>query len=286
MSEVKQILVSKIDPKSEVNVRRLGIADNVELVKSSIQKHGYWPDQPIVIRPHPEAASEYEFQHITGQCRLRACIELKLTEIPAVVEEEISDEGAIQRSWGENEHRGELLMSDKAYWADYFYKHYKGNGHTGKDALKLAAQFLGVKDILTVQRYFRLSVLPDEVMTLVDQKLITSDQAGAIVKNTYVIAHFDESQRKMIERANWIQQQPSSEGRKFAVEALNELKHDATIKELNENVMDKFDEIKHKIDIVIPTKMYDELLKWGESHGVEDKSIIVNLMIAEALKGG
>ena len=75
MSEVKQILVSTIDPKSAVNVRRLGIADNVERVKSSIQEHGYWPDQPIVVRSHPNPASGYEFQHITGQCRLKACLE-------------------------------------------------------------------------------------------------------------------------------------------------------------------------------------------------------------------
>lgn len=286
MSEVTQVLVSKIDPKSEVNVRRLGIADNVERVKSSIQKHGYWPDQPIVVRPHPDSASEYEFQHITGQCRLRACIELGLTDIPAVVEDNVSDEEAIRRSWGENEHRGELLMSDKAYWADYFYKSYKGNGYTGKEALDLAAKFLGVKDSKTVQKYFRLSMLPDEVMELVDSNLITQDQAGAIVVNTYDASHYDESQQKMIDRAAWLQQQPSQEGRRFAIEAMNELKHAASIEELSNYVMEKFEEIKLMVDVVIPPSLYDNFLQWGNNRGLEDKSIIMSHMIAETLRDG
>ena len=284
MSEVKQILVSKIDPKSEVNVRRLGIADNVERVKSSIQEHGYWADQPIVVRPHPEPASGYEFQHITGQCRLKACIELDLSEIPAVVVEDISDEEAIRRSWGENENRGELLMSDKSYWAGYFYNRYKGNGYTGKEALDLAAKFLGVKHDAVVD-YFGLSVLPEEAIELVDKSFITKGQALAIVKNTYDLSRPENSNQKMIERANWVQQQPK-EGKKFAVEAMNELKHNATIDELNKYVKEKFEEIKRQIDIVIPAKLYDELLKWGESHGLEDKSVIINHMIAETLKGG
>ena len=285
MSNVTEISVSKIDTKSEVNVRRLGIDDNVERVKSSIQQHGYWSDQPIVVRPHPDPDSGYEYQHITGQCRLRACKELELSEIPAVIED-ISDEEAIQRSWGENEHRGELLMSDKAYWADYFYRHYKGNGYTGKEALDLAAKFLGVKNKDTVQKYFRLSMLPDEVMKLVDANLITSDQAGAIVKNTHDATHFDESQQKMKERADLLQKQRSPEGRKFVVEAMNELKHDASIIELSDYVVDKFEQIKHKVDIIIPTKLYDHLLKWGESRGLEDKTIIICHMIAETLRDG
>lgn len=284
MSEVKQVSISKIDPKSEVNVRRSGIDDNVERVKSSIQEHGYWPDQPIVVRPHPDPESGFEFQHITGQCRLRACAELGLSEIPAIIEN-ISDEEAIQRSWGENEHRGELLMSDKAYWANYFYQRYRGNGYTGKEALDLAAKFLGVKHG-AVMDYFGLSVLPDEAMELVDKNFITKNQAVAIVKNSYDQLRPENSAQKMIERANWIQQQPSTEGKKFAVEALNELKHHATIAELNQHVMEKFESIKRKVDIVIPTQLYDELLKWGESRGVEDKSIIINLMIAETLRDG
>ncbi|MEK7398818.1 MAG: hypothetical protein AAB116_17945 [Candidatus Poribacteria bacterium] len=47
MSEVKNIKVSSIDPKSTINVRRTAVKDNVEKVKASIRENGYWPDQPI-----------------------------------------------------------------------------------------------------------------------------------------------------------------------------------------------------------------------------------------------
>ena len=285
MSEITAILVSKIDPESPVNVRRDGITDNVARIRSSIQEHGYWPDQPIVVRPHPNADSDYEFQHITGQCRLKACLDLGLLDIPAVVLDDISDEEAIQRSWGENENRGDLLMSDKAYWANYFYNRYAGDGHTSKESLELAAKFLNVT-FSTVQDYLGLSILPDEVMKLVDSKFITKDEASAIVRNTHDASHFDKSQQRMIERASLIQKQKSKEGRRFVVEALNTLKHDATTDELEKFVTKKFEEIKLKVDVVIPSQLYDNFLKWGENHGVEDKSIIINLMIAEALKGG
>ena len=39
----------------------------------------------IVVRPHPDSSSEYKYQHITGQCRFKACVLLGLEEIPAFV---------------------------------------------------------------------------------------------------------------------------------------------------------------------------------------------------------
>ena len=54
MSSVQNIKVGRIDSDSEINVRRQGIEQNVEKVKASIQQHGYWPDQPIIVRPHPD----------------------------------------------------------------------------------------------------------------------------------------------------------------------------------------------------------------------------------------
>ena len=170
MSEVRQIEVNSIDPRSDINVRRLGISENVQKIKSSIKQHGYWPHQPIVVRPHPNPESGYEFQHIAGQCRLRACLELGFSDIPAFVVE-MSDDEAIQLSWLENEVRTELLPSDKAFWTDHFYKHYAGNGYTPSDALKRAAKYLGVT-YKTVQVYWGLSALPEKAMEMVDHKLM------------------------------------------------------------------------------------------------------------------
>ena len=142
MSEITQIQVALIDPKSEVNVRRQGVEQNVEQVKASIQQHGYWQDQPIIVRPHPNTASGYDYQHVTGQCRFKACLELGLEEIPAFILE-LDDDEAIQRSWLENEVRGDLTYSDQAYWTERIFKRYNGDGYTADEAIELAAKFLG-----------------------------------------------------------------------------------------------------------------------------------------------
>ena len=108
MNTVQMIDLTAIDPDSTINVRRQGVEENVEKVKASIQQHGYWPDQPIIVRPHPDSNSTYDYQNVTGQCRLKACLALGLEEIPAFIDE-LDDNEAIQRSWLENEIRGGSL---------------------------------------------------------------------------------------------------------------------------------------------------------------------------------
>ena len=120
MSEITQIQVALIDPQSEVNVRRQGVEQNVEQVKASIQRHGYWQDQPIIVRPHPDTASVYDYQHVTGQCRFKACLELGLAEIPAFILK-LDDDEAIQRSWLENEVRGDLTYTDPGSFSFRFF---------------------------------------------------------------------------------------------------------------------------------------------------------------------
>ena len=132
MVTVRNIRIDSIDPNSTVNVRRQGVEENIEKVKSSIRSQGYWPDMPIVLRPHPNAeSSSYEYEHVTGQCRFKACLELGMEEIPAFVFD-LSDEESIQRSWLENEARGDLKYSDRAYWTERIYKKYNGARSAGK----------------------------------------------------------------------------------------------------------------------------------------------------------
>ena len=284
MSEIKhpeEIEVTSIDPNSSVNVRRLGIDENVEKVKASIAQHGYWAEHPIVVRPHPDSTSTYEFQHVTGQCRLKACLALGLERIPAVVLE-LNDDDAIQRSWSENEAKGDLSFADKAFWTEKIYKRFRDEGRSGEEALEVAAAFLAVTTN-TVREYFRLSVLPDEVMTMVNQGLITSKQAQTIVTNTYDVSHAAESEQKMIDRAAWLQRH-DNEGRKFAVEALNNLKHSATTDELGEYVREKVKESAREIQIIIPEDLHNELLKWGNQRGLIDTPTMISHMIADTLR--
>ena len=281
MSTVQTIDVNRIDPNSTINVRRQGVEENVEKVKTSIQQHGYWLDQPIIVRPHPDSGAGYDYQNVTGQCRLKACLALGLDEIPAFILE-LNDDEAIQRSWLENEVRGDLTYSDRSYWAERIYKRYSGKGHTGQEALELAAKYLGVT-VPTVMGYYTLSVLPEDLKQMVDQKILPSQTAVSIVRNTYDKARFRQSQAAMKERASWILGL-DRDTRKHAVRALEQLGHKASIADLTAFVAGKINESSRVVQYVIPNELYDELLEWGQQRGLEDEQIIVGHMVAESLR--
>ena len=283
MSPVQNIKVDHIDPDSEINVRRQGIEQNVEKVKDSIQQHGYFPDQPIVVRPHPNPESGYDYQHVIGQCRLKACIELALEEIPAFILE-LSDDEAIRRSWLENEVRGDLTYTDRAYWTERIYKQYSGEGHTGQEALELAAKYLGV-GVPTVMRYYRLSVLPEDLKQMVDQGTLDLKYASPIVLNTYDASRFEQSQEAMRERASWILDF-DRDSREHAVKALEQLGHRASIADLNAYVTEKVRESSLVVEYEIPSELHDDILQWGKSQGLEDERTIIGRMVMDALRRG
>lgn len=281
MSEVKRVKVNSIAPNSKINVRRQGVKENVEKVKASIQEHGYWPEQAIIVRPHPNHGSEYNYENVTGQCRLKACLELGLEEIPAFIFE-LSDEQAIQRSWLENEMRGDLTFSDRSYWVEKIYKQYNGKGHTAKEALELAAKYLGVT-VQTAMNYYTLSVLPDDLKQMVDQKILPTQIANSIVKNTYDRSRFEESQEAMRERTSWILEL-DRDNRKHAVGALEKLGHKASIADLSAYVNKINESNKHTVQYTIPNVLYDALLQWGQERGLEGEQTIIGYMVAEVLR--
>ena len=283
MSQVQNVEVKFIDPDSEVNVRRQAVEQNVEKVKTSIQQHGYWQDQPIIVRPHPNPASEYDYQNVTGQCRLKACVEIGLEEIPAFILE-LNDDEAIQRSWLENEVRGDLTYSDRAYWTERIFKRYSGEGHTAEEAMALAAKYLG-KTRQTVMGYYALSVLPEDLKELVDKEILAVQYANAIVKNTYDASYFKQSQKAMRERASWILGL-DRDSRPHAVKALEQLGHRASIADLTAYVTEKIRESSRVVEYTIPSEFYDEILKWGKSRSLKDEATIIAHMVADTLKRG
>ena len=281
MSEVKQIKVSYIDPDSTINVRRQGVEQNVEKVKASIQEHGYWPDQPIIVRPHPDPEAKYDYECVTGQCRLKACLELGLEEIPAFILE-LNDDQAIQRSWLENEMRGDLTYSDRAYWVEKIYKRYSGEGYTAQEALELAAKYLGVT-LSTIMNYYSLVALPEDVMQMVDTKALSEKYAIAIVRNTYDASRIKQSQEAMRERASWILSLDRGQ-REHAIKGLRQLGHKASIADLNAYVMEEISKSRRTVQYAIPSDLYDELLRWGQERGLDDEPTIISHMVAEVLR--
>ena len=282
MDTIQIINVNRIDPDSAINVRRQGVEENVEKVKTSIQQHGYWQDQPITVRPHPDSKSKYDYQNVTGQCRLKACLALGLEEIPALISK-LNDDEAIQRSWLENEVRGDLTYSDRAYWVERIFKRYNGEGYTSQEALELAAKYLGVT-VPTVMRYYSLSVLPDDLKQAVDQGILSTQIAVAIVRNTFDSARFKQSQEAMRDRVSWILGL-DRDARGHAVKAIEQLGHKATTTDLNANVGKRLKESRRVVEYAIPTELYDDLLQWGRDRNLDNEQAIIGHMVAETLRG-
>ena len=65
-----------MDRESTVDFRRNQVEEGVEKVHLSIKEHGFWEHCSILIRPHPDSSSEYKYEIVVGQCRLKACLEL------------------------------------------------------------------------------------------------------------------------------------------------------------------------------------------------------------------
>lgn len=281
MNTVQFVDINRIDPNSTINVRRQGVEDNVEKVKSSIQQHGYWPDQPIIVRPHPDIASDYDYENVTGQCRLKACLQLDLKEIPAFVLE-LDDDEAIQRSWLENEMRGDLTPSDKAYWTEKIYKRYSGDGYTADEAIGLAAKYLGVK-VDAVMGYYRLAVLPESVMDMVDKGILPQKLANPLVRYTYDANRIKESKKAMEDRTSWLLSL-DRDSREHAVKALAKLGHKASIADLSAEVSQRNKESKRFVQYAIPMELYDDLLEWGLERGLESESEIIGRMIGDTLR--
>ncbi len=281
MTSVQNISLQDIDPDSTINVRREGVQDNVEKVKVSIQAHGYWPDMPIVVRPHPDSQSPFQYEHVTGQCRFKACLDLGLEEIPAFVFD-LSDNEAIQRSWLENEARGDLAYTDRAYWTERIYNQFNGDGYTATEALQKAADFLGVK-IDTVMRYYTLVALPEDLKQSVDQGILSNGHAVEIVRNTYDTARPDQSEEKMRERASWLLGL-DRDARRHAIDALRAQGHGASIADLNKHVLEKAKEAGREVRYAIPQELHGRLLEWGKERGLEGEDAIIAHMVAETLR--
>lgn len=284
MSEVQPINVNAIDPESRINVRRSGIDENVDNVKTSIERHGYWPEMAIVVRPHPDADSPYRYEHVTGQCRFKACIALNLETIPAVVLE-MDDDEAIQRSWSENENRGDLKTSDKAYWVEKIHRKFSGDAHTSREALEKAAQYLGVT-VPTAIGYYTLVALPDSLKDMVDNGTLNQAHARTIVRTTYNPRdqqHLEQSQQQMLDRTDWLLSL-EREDRNVAINTMENLRHGASLNDLRTRFNETRIEQQRTIQYAIPNDIYDSLIEWGRVNGLEQPADIVAHIVARTLQ--
>lgn len=282
MAENKGIATARIDPKSTVNVRKSQVEEGVEKLKSSIAEHGFWERNPIVIRPHPDSSSKYEYEIVVGQCRLRACSELGIEQIPAVIEE-LHDDDAIRLSWDENESRSDLTMVDKVFWADFYFQKYRKQGKNKGESCARAAKHLGA-NAQTIRKYLPLAILPDDVVGMVDNRKLRIGDAGAIAESCVDAESDEEFEQKIRERVEWFI--PLDKRHKEAApEVLKDVGAQASIKDLDNKLAGKVKNVT--FEVTIPEGMRLTLKKWGDDNGMigASESLIGSKMITDVLSG-
>lgn len=286
-TEIQEIAIASIDPESTVNVRRSEVEESVEKVKASIAEHGFWRNNAITIRSHPDSSSDYKYEVIAGQCRLRACLDLELDEIPAIIQE-IDDDEAIRRSWAENEGRSDITKGDKAYWVKTIVQRAWDEGRSRKECFEIAAKFFAMS-VQSVKKYFPAGFLPREVRDMVGEgKPLRMVDAEAVGKSAYLLIDEDEADEKMKERADWIANLPDKAHKDEAIKALNNSKAQATVDELDAKVQEEIEKQAAKVEvaIVIPEALHGKLLQWGEQQGLgdADDATIISHMITKTLQ--
>lgn len=281
MDEIKDIPIGSIDPKSTVNVRRSQIKEGVEKVKSSIAEHGFWRNNPITIRSHPDSSSGYKYEVVVGQCRFTACSELGIEQIPAVIQE-IDDDEAIRLSWGENEGRTDITVTDKAYWIKKIMTRYLGEGKEIKECQEIAAKFFAIS-VATVIKYLPMAFLPPEVKKMVDDGILGIQVAEAIAKHTYDPSNPELSEKAIKERAKWVMNLPRDE-KKGCVSVLEDLGRAASLEELDREVKKLASQRREIIEVIIPEALRGKLIEWGQQRGLTDEVTIISHMIAETLR--
>lgn len=268
MSEIQQVPIGSIDPESNVNVRLSAVQENVDLVKSSIQKNGYQTDKPIVLREHPNPESGFLYQYVEGQSRFKAASQLGLESIPAVILK-LTDKEAIGRSFNENDKRGALLPSDKAHWVTWAIKENTGHGYTFEESREKAAEFLGLQ-IQQAMKYAAISFLPENIIEMINQKIFSIQDGESLAKLT-----FRQDPEKVNQLVEWLAQLPHGQPRKIAFTILDELgRIPDSIKELEEEFQNRNRSQGQQIQIEIPGEIYPDFIRYGQDKGINDPSTI------------
>lgn len=267
MNEIVKVKLSEIDPESTVNVRRHeeNIKESIERVKSSIEKKGYRADSIIVLRPHPDSSSDYDYENVTGQCRAEACRQLGLEEIPAVIED-LDDDAARKRSFEENDKRTPLSPSDYTRIVEGKFNEFRDQGCTSEEAFKKTAEFWNIT-VAKAKRYFRFGSLPESLKKKVNQGTLPEDAADAIVKTTDSIDDEEEKKKKMEEKAEWFGKQDKKD-QKDAKKAIRESGSNATPEDLEKKMEELGNSGKKTLKVELMEGDDLKLHKWGDAKGL------------------
>lgn len=150
------------------NPRRNFLDEDLQDLSNSIREKGII--QPIVVRPTPGRASEFEI--IAGERRWRAAQAAGLEEVPVIVVE-VDDKGALELAIIENVQRADLNAIEEARGYDRLAREF---GYSQTDL----ARIIG-KSRSHVANMLRLLKLPGSVEAMVVDGSISAGHARALL---------------------------------------------------------------------------------------------------------
>ncbi|MFD2204891.1 ParB/RepB/Spo0J family partition protein [Kiloniella antarctica] len=163
----KQVPIEHIHPNTK-QPRRHFDEEALTTLADSILQSGLL--QPILVRRHPEHATEYEI--VAGERRWRASQRAQLHEIPVVIRE-LNDAEVLQVAIVENVQRQDLTPIEEATSYRRLMDEF---GHKQDDVAKIIG-----KSRSHIANMLRLLTLPEDVQTLVEKGEISAGHARALV---------------------------------------------------------------------------------------------------------
>lgn len=167
------------------------VRDNaeMEMLKDSIRESGIL--MPVAVRP-----KEKQYEILSGHRRIRACKQLGIETVPALIQE-LSRDSAVIFMVDSNLHREGLLPSEKAFAYKMKLEAMKHQGRTSvqlgqKSSRDTLAKSAG-ESATQIQRYIRLTHLEKPLLDLVDEGRIALTPA---VELSYLLP---EEQRDLLQ---------------------------------------------------------------------------------------
>jgi ParB family chromosome partitioning protein len=164
---VREVPIEKLHPNRYQPRTRFDEAA-IEDLAASIRARGIL--QPILVRPSPSRAGEYEI--VAGERRWRAAQRARLHQVP-VVEKALSDTESLELAIVENVQRQDLSPVDEARGYRRLIDEF---GHSQQDV----AEIVG-KSRPHVANMVRLLVLPEKVQALLESGALSAGHARALI---------------------------------------------------------------------------------------------------------
>lgn len=144
----------------------------IDELTHSIEQYGVLT--PLLIRKDPEEMIEGGYEILAGHHRWLAATNAGLKTVPCIVMEVEDDTSANQIMATSNRQREHLTISERAFIYKYEYEMLRKQGkrsdiskEQNKDAIDILSESYGESGT-TLRRYFRITLLIDELIDMVD----------------------------------------------------------------------------------------------------------------------